>query len=79
MISNHSKDVAAFGNQLDFLGIVVLMWGSTIPTVYYGFWCSQKLQIFYCTMVKFPPPLYPQRLLPVQVLDYMDHAYRYLS
>ena len=52
IISNHSADLAAFGNQLDYLGIVVLMWGSTIPTVYYGFYCNQPLQVLYCTMVR---------------------------
>ena len=43
MISSHSQRVAAFGNQLDYLGIVILMWGFTIPTVYYGFFCDQGL------------------------------------
>ena len=52
IVSNHSANVAAFGNQLDYLGIIVLMWGSTIPTVYYGFYCDQNLQILYCTMVR---------------------------
>ena len=52
IISNHSAKVAAFGNQLDYLGIVILMWGSTIPTVYYGFYCDKKLQVLYCTMVR---------------------------
>ena len=27
------------------------MWGSTIPTVYYGFYCDPPLQKLYCTMV----------------------------
>ena len=44
--------VAAFGNQLDYLGIVILMWGSTIPTVYYGFYCDPSLQKVYCIMVR---------------------------
>ena len=52
IISNHSANLAAFGNQLDYLGIVILMWGSTIPTVYYGFYCDRNLQILYCTMVR---------------------------
>lgn len=55
-ISNHSAKVAAFGNQLDYLGIVILMWGSTIPTIYYGFYCDKKLQVLYCTMVRLSSP-----------------------
>ena len=39
------------GNQLDYLGIVILMWGSTIPTDYYGFYCEPTLQKVYWMMV----------------------------
>ncbi|KAF2432338.1 HlyIII-domain-containing protein [Tothia fuscella] len=37
MISNHSPEVARWGNQLDYLGIVFLIWGSFVPSIYYGF------------------------------------------
>lgn len=47
IISNHSPNVQKFGNQLDYLGIVFLMWGSTISTVYYGFFCDPALQKLY--------------------------------
>ena len=47
IISNHSPKVQAFGNQLDYLGIVILMWGSTIPSIYYGFYCDPRLQKIY--------------------------------
>lgn len=40
-----------FGNQLDYLGIVILMWGSTVPCVYYGFYCTPTLQKTYYTLV----------------------------
>src|SRR4051812_20636229 len=43
-LSNHSKSIAAFGNQLDYLGVVILMWGSTVPSVYYGFYCDEKIR-----------------------------------
>ena len=36
-----------FGNQLDYLGIVSLMWGSTIPSIYYGSYCDPQLQSIY--------------------------------
>ncbi|MCJ1280456.1 hypothetical protein MMC21_008284 [Puttea exsequens] len=47
IIANHSPDVQRLGNQLDYLGIVILMWGSTIPSIYYGFYCDPKLQKAY--------------------------------
>ena len=45
-VSNHSREITRFGNQLDYLGIIIVMWGSTIPSDYYGFYCSPKLQYF---------------------------------
>ncbi|KAF2084934.1 HlyIII-domain-containing protein [Saccharata proteae CBS 121410] len=36
LTSNHSPDVQRTGNKLDYLGIVALIWGSTVPSVYYG-------------------------------------------
>ena len=53
IISNHSPKVQQFGNQLDYLGIVVLMWGSTIPSIYYGFYCDPHLQKVYWANVSF--------------------------
>lgn len=47
IISNHSSKVQRLGNQLDYLGIVILMWGSTIPSIYYGFYCDPRLQKIY--------------------------------
>ncbi|OAL00938.1 HlyIII-domain-containing protein [Phaeosphaeriaceae sp. SRC1lsM3a] len=51
VFNNHSESVHVFGNQLDYLGIVILMWGSTIPCVYYGFYCTPSLQRTYYTLV----------------------------
>jgi adiponectin receptor len=50
-ISNHSPTVAKFGNKLDYVGIVFLITGSFIPSVFYGFYCRPHLQEFYWTMV----------------------------
>ncbi|CZT07732.1 related to membrane proteins, contain hemolysin III domain [Rhynchosporium graminicola] len=50
-VANHSETVAALGNQLDYMGVVVLMWGSTIPSVYYGFYCDLELQKLYWSVV----------------------------
>lgn len=48
---NHSKEVWKLGNELDHLGIVLVIWSSMVPIDYFGFYCSPDLQIFYCTMV----------------------------
>lgn len=50
-ICNHSHLVARFGNKLDYVGIVFLITGSFIPSVYYGFYCFPRLQEIYWTMV----------------------------
>lgn len=53
LISNHSARVAKFGNKLDYLGIVFLIWGSFIPSISYGFACDPALIKQYWTMVNF--------------------------
>jgi adiponectin receptor len=51
-VSNHSPRVNKLGNQLDYVGIVLLITGSFVPSIYYGFWCDPNLQILYWAMVK---------------------------
>lgn len=51
-ISNHSEVVARFGNRLDYIGIVVLIWGSFISSIYYGFSQEPRLVRVYWSMVK---------------------------
>jgi adiponectin receptor len=51
IISNHSPRVAALGNQLDYLGVLALMWGATVSTVYYGFCDDPMLQDLHWTVV----------------------------
>ncbi|KAF2464757.1 HlyIII-domain-containing protein [Lindgomyces ingoldianus] len=50
-ISNHSHAVASFGNKLDYLGIVFLIWGSFIPVLYYGFQSEPHLIKTYWAMI----------------------------
>ena len=50
-ISNVSPPVQKWGNQLDYVGIVALIWGSFVPTLWYGFWCEEKLLRIYLGMV----------------------------
>jgi adiponectin receptor len=52
-ISNHSHAVAAWGNQLDYAGIVFLIWGSFVPVLYYGFQSEPDLMKRYWAMVSF--------------------------
>jgi adiponectin receptor len=51
-IANHSPSVAKFGNRLDYFGIVFLIWGSFIPSIYYGYGEDPKLITLYWTMVR---------------------------
>lgn len=50
-ILNHSEVVAKFGNRLDYVGIVTLIWGSFIPSIHYGFSSEPGLMRTYWTMV----------------------------
>ena len=49
--SNHSPAVARLGNQLDYLGIVLLIWGSFIPSIHYGFADRPALVATYWAMI----------------------------
>ncbi|KAH7035240.1 hemolysin-III related-domain-containing protein [Microdochium trichocladiopsis] len=46
-ISNHSQDVAKWGNKLDYSGIVLLIVGSYVPALYYGLFCHPGLMTIY--------------------------------
>lgn len=52
-ISNHSPPVAQLGNQLDYIGIVALIVGSFIPSIYYGFYCFPMLRRLYWGMASY--------------------------
>ena len=49
-ISNHSDAVSKLGNRLDYIGIIFLIWGSFVPSIYYGFGAEQGLVHVYWTM-----------------------------
>jgi adiponectin receptor len=46
-MSNRSEKEATYWNQFDYLGIAILIWGSIVPSVYYGFYCDPNLQKLY--------------------------------
>lgn len=50
-LSNHSPKVAKFWNHLDHAGIAFMIWGSFVPSIFYGFWCESALKQTYWTMV----------------------------
>ncbi|EMC92723.1 hypothetical protein BAUCODRAFT_37623 [Baudoinia panamericana UAMH 10762] len=50
-ICNHSPAVAKFGNRLDYIGIILLIWGSFIPSIYYGFGSEPGLVRLYWAMI----------------------------
>ena len=50
-ISNHSDAVARFGNRLDYVGIIFLIWGSFVPSIFYGFSAEPQLIYTYWSMV----------------------------
>ena len=51
ILSNYSKEVIAFWNRLNYLGIVILIQGSIIPSIYYGFYYNLNLQRLYQAIV----------------------------
>ena len=57
LLANHSEAGATFGSQLDYLGIVVFILGSYMPSVYYGLHCHPAVMYTYWGMV--PPPFTP--------------------
>lgn len=50
-IMNHSEAVGKVGNKLDYLGIVCLIWGSFVPSIYYGFFCEPRFLTMYLSMI----------------------------
>ncbi|KAF8155616.1 hemolysin-III related-domain-containing protein [Crassisporium funariophilum] len=45
----HSREVASHCHAFDYFGIVVLIVGSFYPSIYYGFFCDSRVQVFYLT------------------------------
>lgn len=51
-LTSHSYEVSRWGNKLDYTGIVLLIVGSYVPTLYYGFFCHPHLMSFYVYVVR---------------------------
>ncbi|RCN47585.1 hypothetical protein ANCCAN_06359 [Ancylostoma caninum] len=50
-VACHSDSVGKFFNKLDYAGITLLIVGSFIPWLYYGFYCRPQPMIIYITMI----------------------------
>jgi adiponectin receptor len=48
---NHSSKMDKLGMQLDFQGVILLMWGATVPMIYYGFDCHRNLRWIYWSLL----------------------------
>ncbi|KAJ7741413.1 hemolysin-III related-domain-containing protein [Mycena maculata] len=47
----HSEEVSSRCHALDYSGIVILTVGSFYPSLYFGFFCQPRLQIFYLAAI----------------------------
>ncbi|KOS21828.1 ADIPOR-like receptor [Escovopsis weberi] len=50
-LMDHSPEVAAWGNKLDYTGIVALIVGSFVPALYYGLFCRPLLLAAYLYLI----------------------------
>lgn len=59
--SIHNHALCKFGCQLDYVGIVALMWGAALPSIYHAFPCHHGVRLFYWIEVclKHTPALSP--------------------
>jgi predicted membrane channel-forming protein YqfA (hemolysin III family) len=50
IVWNLSAPAASFSNRLDFSGIVLLMWGASMPSIHYVFVCNTVLEHLHCSL-----------------------------
>ncbi|KAM7218914.1 hemolysin-III related domain containing protein [Rhypophila decipiens] len=50
-LMSHSHTVYHLGMKLDFQGILLLMWGATVPLIYYSFPCHTAIQTTYYLVI----------------------------
>ncbi|KAB8254501.1 hemolysin-III related-domain-containing protein [Aspergillus pseudonomiae] len=54
-VQNHSSHVARIANQMDYIGIVFLIVGSFIPSIFYGFYCHHIYKHYLCVITSLGP------------------------
>lgn len=84
-VMNHSYDIDMFGAQLDFQGVILLMWSATVPLIYYGFFCDSDLRYAYwtilsvlavaCSIATFQPRFRQPFLRPVRAATFGSLAF----
>ncbi|KAE9367450.1 hemolysin-III channel protein-like protein Izh2 [Stipitochalara longipes BDJ] len=84
-IMNHSPKMDKLGMQLDFQGVILLMWGATVPLIYYGFYCDKTLQWVYwsllsafailCSIFTFQPRFSDPFLRPLRAATFGSLAF----
>ncbi|KAI9092127.1 hemolysin-III related-domain-containing protein [Phlyctochytrium arcticum] len=47
----HSRSVCIAWNKADYVGIIFQICGSSVPAIFYAFYCNRQLQITYLTMM----------------------------
>jgi len=77
---NHSREIDTLGAQLDFQGVILLMWGATVPLIFYGFPCDVELRWDYwklltglaitCSLSTFQPRFRDPFLRPVRAATF---------
>ncbi|XP_023219196.1 adiponectin receptor protein-like [Centruroides sculpturatus] len=50
-VNCHSEKMGKLFSKLDYCGIAVLIIGSFVPWLYYGFYCQYQLKVFYFCLV----------------------------
>lgn len=47
--SDHSPEIHKFGNQLDHLGIVLVIWGTGVSGTHFAFYCNREIELLHLT------------------------------
>ncbi|KAL3423740.1 hemolysin III family channel protein [Phlyctema vagabunda] len=90
----HSQRIDTFGAQLDFQGVILLMWGAGVPLIYYGFERDAWLRKWYwglgtqnpkltilalaCSISTFRPGFRNPYLRPIRALTFGSLALFFL-
>ncbi|TVY82430.1 Adiponectin receptor protein [Lachnellula suecica] len=79
-LMSHSHSMCKTGVKLDFQGVILLMWGASVPLIYYGFYCYSTLQNIYwillstfaiaCSVFTFQPRFSEPFLRPLRAATF---------
>ncbi len=51
IFSDHSPEMHKFGNELDHLGIVLVMWGTGVSGTHFAFHCNNTIRVIYFSLL----------------------------